>query len=126
MTTDRLLRQTRAVLVSVALGAIVGSCADTTAPSNLKTAASFSGAADTTPPSVVSTVPSNGATNVSVTATLSVTFSEAMDASTINATNINSRTPLHRRIPALSHTTARPIPPTSLQVRRSPRLPATC
>ncbi len=39
--------------------------------------------ADTTPPAVTSTSPANGATGVAVNATISATFSEVMDASTI-------------------------------------------
>jgi hypothetical protein len=39
--------------------------------------------ADTTAPTVVSTVPANGASNVAVDTTVTVTFSEAMKASTI-------------------------------------------
>src|SRR6266542_5871525 len=42
---------------------------------------------DDTPPSVIATSPANGATGVSATAPITVTFSEPMDASTINATN---------------------------------------
>jgi len=38
------------------------------------------------PPIVVSTVPMNGATNVAVNATISATFSEVMNAATINGT----------------------------------------
>lgn len=91
MRTDRLLKHAHAVLVSVALVAIVGSCTDATAPSTLKTIASVSGAADTTRPTVVSTSPANGATNVPVATPVSATFSEAMDASTINGTTIKLR-----------------------------------
>ena len=43
--------------------------------------------ADTTPPSVSSTDPVNAATGVTVNKKIAATFSEAMDASTINTTN---------------------------------------
>ncbi len=43
---------------------------------------------DTIAPTVISVVPANGAANVATNATVQVTFSEAMDSSTINATNV--------------------------------------
>jgi hypothetical protein len=43
---------------------------------------------DTTPPSVVSTKPANGATNISLTPTVSARFNEGMLASSINANTI--------------------------------------
>jgi hypothetical protein len=46
---------------------------------------------DQSPPFVLSTTPSNGATGVSTTAAITVTFSEAMAASTINSTNFSLR-----------------------------------
>jgi methionine-rich copper-binding protein CopC len=46
------------------------------------------GTLDATPPTVTSVVPANGATNVAPNATVQVTFSEPMDASTITTTNI--------------------------------------
>jgi hypothetical protein len=48
-------------------------------------------AGDTTPPTVTSTTPASGATNVSRTANITATFSEAMDASTINGTTVELR-----------------------------------
>jgi len=45
----------------------------------------FTTVADTTPPTVLSTSPTNDATGVAVTSVVTVTFSEAMDASTITA-----------------------------------------
>jgi Domain of unknown function (DUF4082)/Bacterial Ig-like domain/Bacterial Ig domain len=45
---------------------------------------STSTAPDTTPPTVTSTTPTNSATNVSTGTTVKATFSEAMDAATIN------------------------------------------
>ncbi len=41
-------------------------------------------APDTTPPTVTAVSPGIGATDVPITSTLTATFSEAMDASTIN------------------------------------------
>ncbi len=49
--------------------------------------------ADTTPPTVVSTDPVQGATGVPTNKTVSATFSEAMDASTINANTFQLRSP---------------------------------
>jgi hypothetical protein len=50
----------------------------------------FTTIADTTPPTVTGTTPANGATGISVSApNITVTFSEAMDQTTINATTIN-------------------------------------
>ena len=46
------------------------------------------GSSDTTRPTVSSTSPANSATNVSVSGNITVTFSEAMQSSTINASNI--------------------------------------
>lgn len=43
---------------------------------------------DTTAPTVVSTVPTTGATNISVANNLTVTFNETMNAATINSTNL--------------------------------------
>lgn len=42
---------------------------------------------DQQPPTIIANSPANGATNVSVNTAVTVTFSEAMDATTINATN---------------------------------------
>lgn len=44
-----------------------------------------SGAGDTTPPTIISTSPSSGATNVSLTPTVTVTFSEDIDPATITS-----------------------------------------
>ncbi|MEO8576085.1 MAG: Ig-like domain-containing protein [Gemmatimonadales bacterium] len=56
--------------------------------SNFTTAA----LADVIPPTIVSRTPINGATGQAVTTNATVTFSENMDASTINATNITLTT----------------------------------
>lgn len=45
--------------------------------------------ADTTAPLFVSSIPTNGATGVSVSTPLSLTFSEVLKASTVNSTNIH-------------------------------------
>lgn len=47
--------------------------------------------ADQTPPSVIATTPANGANGVSINTLVTVTFSEAMDASTITAANLTMR-----------------------------------
>ncbi len=46
-------------------------------------------AADVTPPTVLSVIPANNATTIATSIHPSVTFSEAMNASTINATNFS-------------------------------------
>lgn len=46
---------------------------------------------DTTPPTVTATSPSNGATGVAVDATISATFSEAVDSSTLNTSTFTLR-----------------------------------
>jgi methionine-rich copper-binding protein CopC len=48
-------------------------------------------AGDTTPPTITATSPSSGATGVSATANITVTFSEAMNASTISTSTIELR-----------------------------------
>jgi ATP-dependent Clp protease adapter protein ClpS len=63
---------------------VAGNGLATTFTSTFTTAA----APDITPPTVTSTIPANGATNVAIGTTVSVIFSEAMDAATINGTNI--------------------------------------
>jgi hypothetical protein len=53
---------------------------------------------DQTPPTITSTSPVNGATGVSATTQVVVTFSEAMDAATINAANITLRVTSTQRV----------------------------
>jgi hypothetical protein len=48
--------------------------------------------ADQTPPTVVSTIPTDGATNVAINTTVTATFSEAMDATTISGTTFTLKT----------------------------------
>jgi hypothetical protein len=48
-------------------------------------------APDATPPTVISTSPVNGAANVAVGTVVNITFSETMDAATINGTTISLR-----------------------------------
>ena len=48
--------------------------------------------ADTTPPSVISVNPANGAQNVPINSSVIITFSEAMDASSINGQTISVST----------------------------------
>ncbi len=47
---------------------------------------------DTTPPTVTSTTPTNNATGIATSATMSVVFSEAMDAATISTSTLVLRT----------------------------------
>jgi hypothetical protein len=62
---------------------------------------SFTTVADTTPPTVTSISPANGATNVSRTANVTGTFSEAMDPATINTTTFELRDAVNVLVPAV-------------------------
>jgi N-acetylneuraminic acid mutarotase len=55
---------------------------------------------ETTPPTVVSTSPVAGATDVPVTASVTVTFSEAMDAATLNASTFTLKNSLNAPVAA--------------------------
>ncbi len=55
---------------------------------------------DTTPPTVASFSPAAGATNVSPTANVTVTFSEAMDAATLNGSTVELRDPSNALVSA--------------------------
>ena len=57
-------------------------------------------APDLTPPKVTALTPVNGATTVSVSSNLTVTFNEAMLASSINSATIELRTPAGTIVPA--------------------------
>jgi len=48
-------------------------------------------APDTTPPTVVSTTPASGATGVSISSAVTATFSESLDATTVNGTTVTLR-----------------------------------
>ena len=56
--------------------------------------------ADTTPPTISARTPAAGATGVATTSTVTVTFSEPMDASTINTSTIELRNPSGVLVPA--------------------------
>jgi hypothetical protein len=58
------------------------------------------GPADTTPPTVTSTLPANGATEVSATAQVRAVFSEAIDQSTLDATTFELRNASNALVPA--------------------------
>ena len=47
---------------------------------------------DTTPPTISSTIPANGATGIAVGNSIKIIFSEAMNSSTINSSNITFQT----------------------------------
>ncbi len=55
---------------------------------------------DTTPPAVTAKSPSAGATGVSLGSAVTATFSEAMDAATINSSTFELRSPANTPIPA--------------------------
>jgi RHS repeat-associated protein len=55
---------------------------------------------DTTPPTVTSFSPSAGATNVNANANVTVTFSEAMDAATVNGSTVELRDPSNALVSA--------------------------
>jgi WD40 repeat protein len=58
------------------------------------------GTADTTPPTVTATTPTNGASGVSTNSTVTATFSEAIDPTTINGTTFELRDPANTLVPA--------------------------
>jgi len=68
--------------------------------SNYWVDAIFDNSADTTPPTVNAVVPANGSTGVPISANVNVTFSEAMNASTINTSAITLRNASNQVIPA--------------------------
>ena len=55
---------------------------------------------DTTPPTIIATAPANGASNVSVGSNVTVTFSEAIDAATINGSSFELRDSSNALVPA--------------------------
>src|SRR6266508_3806400 len=55
---------------------------------------------DTTPPTVTSFSPAAGATNVSLGANVTVTFSEAMNPATVNGSTVELRDPSNALVPA--------------------------
>lgn len=75
------------VTVGVAAKDLAGNPLAATFTSTFTTAT----APDVTPPTVLSAVPSNGATNVAVLTPVTVTFSEAMNPATINTSTIMLR-----------------------------------
>ncbi|HEY9432819.1 MAG TPA: Ig-like domain-containing protein [Blastocatellia bacterium] len=60
----------------------------------------FTAAPDTSPPTVASFSPAAGATNVNADANVTVTFSEAMDAATVNGSTGELRDPSNALVPA--------------------------
>ncbi len=58
-------------------------------------------APDTTPPVIVAIVPGNGAVGVSIAASVTATFNEAMDPETITSANIELRDPSNALVPSL-------------------------
>jgi methionine-rich copper-binding protein CopC len=62
---------------------------------------SFTIAPDTTAPTVTATSPASAATGVSRTANITATFSEAMDAATIDGTTFELRDPAGTLVPAV-------------------------
>ncbi|WP_104137957.1 Ig-like domain-containing protein [Arthrobacter sp. ZGTC131] len=58
------------------------------------------GGGDTTPPTVANTSPADGATGVAVTANVTGTFSEAMNASTVTSAKFTLKTPAGTTVPA--------------------------
>ena len=85
--TDTGLAQQTTYVYSVAANCKGGVISDRSA----ETAQSTITTVDITPPSVASTVPANGASNVSRAGTVTVTFSEPMDPATINSSTFNIR-----------------------------------
>jgi hypothetical protein len=56
---------------------------------------------DTSPPTVSGVSPANGASGVSVTSQVTVTFSEAIDPATVSASTIELRDPVNSLVPAM-------------------------
>ncbi len=59
-------------------------------------------APDVTAPTILSAVPASGATNVATTTTVTVNFSEGMDVTTINATNIQLKATISGAVVAVT------------------------
>ena len=76
------------VTVTTGVKDLAGNAMATQFTSTFTTAA----APDTTPPTVVAVSPANGAASVAVTSPVNITFSEAMDATTINGTTVSLKT----------------------------------
>lgn len=62
---------------------------------------SFTVVPDTTAPTVTATSPGGGATGISRTANITATFSEAMDAATVNGSSFELRDPMGVLVPAV-------------------------
>lgn len=76
---------------TVAIDVAAGVATDTTTSAKSNTAAAqFSITFDATSPNVESTVPADGATNTDLGTTVAVTFTEAMDTSTISTNTANT------------------------------------
>ncbi|MBD2210844.1 Ig-like domain-containing protein [Nostoc linckia FACHB-104] len=80
---------------------------------------SFTTVGDTTPPTVSSTTPSNNATGVSTSPSITAIFSEAINSTTINTTNFELRNSANTLIPATvtynaTNRTATLVPSTAL------------
>ena len=63
------------------------------------------GSGDTTPPTVTGNAPAQGATGVAANSTVTATFSEPMDASTVNATTVELRNAANALVTATVPTT---------------------
>lgn len=85
--TDTGLAQQTTYVYSVAANCKGGIVSDRSAETTQSTVTTV----DITPPRVLSTIPLNGATGVSRAGTATVTFSEPMDPTTINASTFNIR-----------------------------------
>ena len=71
-----------------------------TGGSGLMSDASITQGADTVPPIVLTVIPPNAGTSVSVASTVQATFNEAMDAATMTTSTIELRTPGNTVVPA--------------------------
>mgnify|MGYP002214510641 CR=1 FL=1 len=98
---DRRESMSKQILIVLGIMLVFG-CADVSKENQLQTGCSESSEStpenvyvspapstpDTTAPTISSASPSNGATNISVSSDITITFSESMDSSTINTANI--------------------------------------
>lgn len=80
------MRNLRIVILIFLVISLLSGCGSTGQGGNDATSDNSGTTADTTKPTISSTSPTNNATGVSINASVSVTFSETMDTSTINDT----------------------------------------
>jgi len=82
-------------------GSVNVTCTASDAAGNSKSSTLYLTVADVIPPTIVSTVPANGASNIPGNASITVNFSETVNAATVNSTTITlSESASGRPVPA--------------------------